>query len=265
MQNRYVGDAGDFGKYGLLRHLVRDSRSGIELRLGVIWYLVDDESGNEDGRHLSYLGDPALRACDSDLRDVIKEIVEGGERCVSLIEQRKVLPEGTVFFSECLSSNGPIARIVRTANRQKWFERALGTTRDCGLVFLDPDNGLEIASAPPGSAKSHKYVLMQEVQALLAREQSVLVYQHLHRRTPHKAQVAEGLARLRKAFPEVPSIVATTFRRGSARTFFLLTSVSQDTMLRKRLAGLRRSGWATLFEISYETRRFRRLTHARSA
>ena len=254
MQDRYVGDAGDFGKYGLLRHLGRASGCRTDLKLGVIWYLVDDESGNEDGRHLSYLGDPALRDCHSELHGVLKEIVEGGERCVSSIEQRSVLPEGTVFFSERLPSNGPMARIVRTANRQEWFERALLTTRDCNFIFLDPDNGLEIASAPRGSARSHKYVLMQEVRLLVARRQSVLVYQHMHRRAPHKSQVTEGLAGLREAFPDAPSIVAITFRRGSARTFFLLTSPSQDTLLRERLAGLCRSGWASLFEISYATR-----------
>jgi hypothetical protein len=254
MQDRYVGDAGDFGKYGLLRHLARAFGWDAELRLGVIWYLVDDESGNQDGRHLSYLGDPALTECDSDLRGVLKEIVEGGERCVSLIERRKVLPEGTVFFSERLPSNGPMARIVRTANRQEWFERAFLTTQSCDLVFLDPDNGLEIASTPRGSARSHKYVLMQEVRLLVARRQSVLVYQHMHRRAPHRSQVAEGLARLREAFPDAPSIVATTYRRGSARTFFLLTSPAQDGFLRQRLAGLNRSSWASLFEITYETR-----------
>jgi hypothetical protein len=254
MQDRYVADAGDFGKYGLLRYLLRSPGLAAELKLGVIWYLIEDESGNKDGRHLGYLDDPALMECDPDLRRVLKEIVDGGKRCVSLIGQRKVLPEATVFFSERLPSNGPMTRLARTADRGEWFERALATTRDCGLVFLDPDNGLEVTSAPPGSAKSHKYVLMQEVRSLLAREQSVLVYQHLHRRAPHKAQVAEGLARLREAFRDVASIVATTFRRGSARTFFLLTSPSHDTLLRERLAGLRRSGWASLFEISYETR-----------
>jgi hypothetical protein len=251
MQDRYVGDVGDFAKYGLLRYIVEGFGSGHVLNLAVIWYLVEDEIGNGDGCHIGYLGDPVLGSCDPDLRNVLKEIVEGGERCVRLIEQRKVLPEGTVFFSERLPSNGPIALSTRRANRQKWFERALATTRGCELVFLDPDNGLEIASAPPGSARSHKYALMQEMESLVARRQSVLVYQHMHRRAPHQSQVAEGLARLREAFPDAPSIVAATFRRGSARTFFLLTSAAQDILLRERLACLSRNGWASLFEISW--------------
>ena len=44
MQNRYVGDIGDFGKLGLLRAL-----SSKGLSIGVNWYLTTDESHNGDG------------------------------------------------------------------------------------------------------------------------------------------------------------------------------------------------------------------------
>lgn len=43
MQNRYVGDVGDFGKYTLLNAL---ASSG--LRLGVVWYLNEFEEGNSE-------------------------------------------------------------------------------------------------------------------------------------------------------------------------------------------------------------------------
>src|SRR5919106_3547796 len=180
MQDRYVGDAGDFGKYGLLRYLSGMPASAAGLGLGVVWYLVHDESHNKDGRHLGYLRDLALRECDPELHDVLKDIVHAGERRVSLIEQRRVLPAAAAFFSERLSSEGRMAPSARMANRREWFKRALATTQDCDLVFLDPDNGLEVPSLLPGSSKSHKYALMHEVQALLARGQSVLIYQHLH-------------------------------------------------------------------------------------
>ena len=47
MQDRYVGDIGDFVKYGLLRAL------GKGKRLGVAWYLpaAADLTGSGDGRH----------------------------------------------------------------------------------------------------------------------------------------------------------------------------------------------------------------------
>ena len=51
MQNRYVGDLGDFGKYGLLRALCvpGDALGGPELSLGIVWYLVPDETRTGDG------------------------------------------------------------------------------------------------------------------------------------------------------------------------------------------------------------------------
>ena len=48
MQNRYVGDVGDFGKYALLRRI---GKAG--LSLGVNWYLTPDESHNSNGKYTS--------------------------------------------------------------------------------------------------------------------------------------------------------------------------------------------------------------------
>lgn len=57
LQNRYVGDVGDFGKYHLLKVLSQGQGTGegVSLSLGVVWYLVPDESHNADGKHIRYL------------------------------------------------------------------------------------------------------------------------------------------------------------------------------------------------------------------
>ena len=52
MQNRYACDVGDFGKIGMLRCLEKE-----KMRIGVNWYLVEDESHNNDGKHIGYLKD----------------------------------------------------------------------------------------------------------------------------------------------------------------------------------------------------------------
>ena len=67
MQNRYVADLGDFGKYGLLKYLCRG------LRLGIIWYLVSNESHNSDGRHIRY------RLFDNHVADLLAAIRYHGE------------------------------------------------------------------------------------------------------------------------------------------------------------------------------------------
>jgi hypothetical protein len=58
MQHRYVGDVGDFGKYGFLRALTRETQHA---RLGIIWYLTDPEIHNNDGKHDGYLKLPKNR------------------------------------------------------------------------------------------------------------------------------------------------------------------------------------------------------------
>lgn len=68
MQDRYVADVGDFGKYGLLRCLtgVTCCPEKSALKLGVIWYLTPSCLGNaNDGRHLNYLDrEKEFKVCD---------------------------------------------------------------------------------------------------------------------------------------------------------------------------------------------------------
>src|SRR6266851_6371289 len=85
MQNRYVGDVGDFAKYALLRRLVgRPTEEA--LRLGVVWCLFPDESHNNDGRHVSYLRAAGFTSLDDDLRVRLERIV-GSRRSVSAIQE----------------------------------------------------------------------------------------------------------------------------------------------------------------------------------
>ncbi|MBD3413291.1 MAG: hypothetical protein GF421_02535 [Candidatus Aminicenantes bacterium] len=50
MQDRYTGDIGDFGKYGLLRYILDRE----DMTLGVNWYLVPNEAHNDDGKYNRY-------------------------------------------------------------------------------------------------------------------------------------------------------------------------------------------------------------------
>ncbi len=64
MQNKYVGDIGDFVKLSMLRALAPGHK------LGVAWWLFPDENHNNDGRHIDYLRHPARwRAFDPKLFD----------------------------------------------------------------------------------------------------------------------------------------------------------------------------------------------------
>src|SRR6266480_3937395 len=105
MQNRYVGDLGDFAKYGLLRALSRSLKNARApaLTVGVVWYLVPDESANGDGSRIGYLSLPPHRAaffrdCDPVLFDTMQRLVSAGQRNVQSVSSARVLPRGTVFY-----------------------------------------------------------------------------------------------------------------------------------------------------------------------
>jgi hypothetical protein len=106
MQNRYAGDVGDFGKLGLLRCLSADNDGEGAFRLGIVWYLVPDESRGSDGKHIGYLkptrrNQTRFKACDPGLYQALSRVVT--KRSISGIERSGVLPEETKYFSNELT------------------------------------------------------------------------------------------------------------------------------------------------------------------
>ena len=113
MQNQYVGDIGDFGKYGLLRAI-----SGDPLRLGVVWYLFPDEPtkepGKGDGKFIDYLCHPTAKErklieCDPFLYDKLHKIVidENDRRVVRVQEERNSSQRhGCTMTIACPTSQG---------------------------------------------------------------------------------------------------------------------------------------------------------------
>lgn len=98
MQNRYVGDLGDYGKYALLRAVCTPSNN-LALRLGVAWYLFPNENHNNDGRHITYLKSGLYRDLDPDLHDTLSELVNSDRRSVSEIRNAAIMPQNTVFVA----------------------------------------------------------------------------------------------------------------------------------------------------------------------
>jgi len=165
MQNRYAGDVGDFGKFGLLRQI---SSSG--LRLGINWYLVPDESHNADGKHIGYITDPRYNGCDDALRTSLKSIVNG-QRTISALETMDLIPT-TIYYQDMLYSPSQIF------SRRDWHIKALEVLRAADFVFLDPDNGVLVKSVSTGSSKSNKYVIPNEIADYFTAGKSVIIYNH---------------------------------------------------------------------------------------
>jgi hypothetical protein len=248
MQDRYVGDVGDFAKYALLRALA-GAPSPTPIRLAVVWCWFPDESHNNDGRHVSYLRSSEFAKLDSELHKVLNDIVKSGRRSVSAIASSGTLPLETVFYDAPVSLPNSIALTSkdRARNRRAWLDACLKSTADCDLVFFDPDNGLEVASVPKHHTKAGKYIYWSELARFWQRGNALLIYHHSNR-TISAAKQVEVLT-LRFAMElKGASIIPIVFRRGSCRVFWLVhNGGTLGNELESRAADLLDGGWSQHF------------------
>jgi hypothetical protein len=244
MQNRYVGDVGDFAKYGLLRHLMKDS----ELRLGIVWCLFDDETHNADGRHISYLKRPEYRILDATLHSKLSRIVTSGSRTVDRIAKNQILPRQTLYY-DMLLCGASLDRKTRELSRINWVSAALDKTKSCQLVFFDPDNGLETASVSRHDGKGGKYIFWDELSKFWVRGQSLLIYHHLNRTASVAKQTETVRNKFAVRFPDAAAISYFLFRRGSCRHFWLVVNKAHSGWLAERTEALCQSPWREYFEV----------------
>ena len=94
------------------------------------------------------------------------------QRSVSRASEWELIP-GASYFDTVLKDH----RLARA----EYFEAARQVLRNSDLVFIDPDNGIEVPSTKLGASGSSKYVYWSELQAMYTDGQSMLVYQHFPR------------------------------------------------------------------------------------
>ncbi len=234
MQDRYVADVGDFGKYALLRALVSPA-----LQLGVVWYANPDEEGNRDGGITHY---PELRECDESLYDTLQMLLRAGKRRMADIEQAGVLPSDTAYFARPLTFRDlpPLNLTARRRRREQWLQGALASMSQADVVFLDPDNGFAPDSVPVTSNGAQKCVFLEEVSAFLNRNQSVVVYHH-HGHESLLSPIERYFPRLRAAGAR--HLWALTFRRYSVRTYFIAAASRHADVLLDRSRKFASSLW----------------------
>jgi hypothetical protein len=110
---------------------------------------------------------------DPELFDGLAGLLRSAPRpSVSLIEGSRLLPRSSYY-----SAVVPDAR----PERDDWRQGLLRAATGADLVFLDPDNGIEVPSRPVGRRGSSKYVTWQEVEELWSAGYSLLLYQHFRR------------------------------------------------------------------------------------
>lgn len=253
MQNRYTGDIGDFGKYGLLRFLFMPELEGLGLRLGVNWYLVPNENHNDDGKFTTYLDNTEpnninlFETCDSILYSKLQEIVNENKRNVFEIEQRHIFTDSIQFYNETLSFQNVADR---NHSRQDWVEKGLLALHGCNVVFFDPDNGIEVKSYNRTCKKGPKYVFYDELEPYYKRGQSLIIYNHKSRQP--EEEYLERYRGLKEKLKPKEDIFYLRFNRFSVRDFVFVLQ-PEHLEIRERVKKMLKTPWSKHFKY-YELR-----------
>ena len=138
MKNQYFGDINDYKKYGILRTL----SSGGKIKIDVCRMLTEDNDNNE-GKFIDYLTKPdKFRKYDPELFDSLSySVKEIKQRKVTLASELNLI-ENALYYDKFLTDY--------VSEREKYFSDFKEYSRDCDLLFFDPDNGIEVGSKPYG-------------------------------------------------------------------------------------------------------------------
>jgi len=212
MQDKYVGDVGDFGKLALLRAVATGES------LGIGWYFTRGAGEiNGDGKHTAYLDEPnRFRHLDPDVFDRLGQMrtqttLQPALRAVASLEQLPLLPEGTRFHRAICPPAGPA--------RKTWTAAMLEALSGSTFIFVDPDNGIA------GDDAGHKHASIAELR-LLARYGPVLAYHH-QTRMRGGAEAEFSALRTKLLVAGFSRVCAVRLRPYSSRFYFLLDGTKE--------------------------------------
>jgi len=205
MKNQYFGDINDYKKYGLLRLL----NGCKQIRTAVCWMLTPN-GPRPDGHRIDYLRQPEKwSSFDPVVYQFLREqVIERQIRNVNTLESSNILPTCR-FYSEVVQDS--------PTSREEYLQRFLEFAHGAGLVFFDPDNGMEVKSVPFGRKYSSKYLYWTEVENSFSAGHSLLVYQHL----PPKPR-EPFIRNLADRFRDVTGVSCVYSYRTQFAVFFLI-------------------------------------------
>jgi hypothetical protein len=156
--------------------------------------MLTPDDGSTDGKFVSYLKDTGKWSShDPVLFEKIKDLLaHEQERRVRLIEGAGLLPKAEYFSTPVPDCSTPA--------RDSWFSLLAERAQGSDLIFLDPDNGLEVKSKPYGRKDSSKFVYWREIEVLWSSGKSLLTYQHFIREKRFHF-IQRMLEELRRATP----------------------------------------------------------------
>ena len=231
MRDSFVGDIGDFAKYGLLRHLcgVTDPMLENPLPLGVVWYY--NQSPGPGGNAIQYLNvsdsNIAYEKCDSELynilqREVGMSMVGKIKREVKQIKDWSILPSNTVYYEEPLQSS---------KIRLEWFNGALETVKNASVIFVDPDKGMDKNKITTSS----EHISIGEIKDFYKNRKSLIIYQSLNHTKVAEVYAEKISIALKDALGLSTHPWALQWRRIVGRLFFIVVHPDHTDHLNLRV------------------------------
>ena len=119
----------------------------------------------------------------------------------------------------------------------------------CGLVFLDPDNGL----APPGVRRhtdaGTQYAFLDELLSFVDLGKAVMLIQFFRRDVPRTEQIRQRVHEIRAVIPGETPPLALWWRHRVSLAFYLVPATpEQAVILRGRVQRLLGSPWGRFCE-----------------
>ena len=173
MKNQYIGDVGDYGKYGLLRFLAQKG-----VKIGVNWYLTEGE--DNFGKDRDYLKrEDKFRPYDPNLFEAMKDLQS--EPNVALVKELQIIPNA-IYFEDALNTDELPAK-ERKAERARRHAKALAELISAELVFADPDVGTLRKKMSVSCNGAEHYADLHELADHYFHGQDVVYYCHKAFRT----------------------------------------------------------------------------------
>jgi len=200
MQDKYVADIGDFGKFFLFRKLFDGSKS-----LVILWFYHQEKENNSDGSIINYFD--RVKGLDSKLEKGFQRLLKNNKRSLKSLQNLNLL-KSCSYFDKVISDN-----------RAKWFYKALEFAKEANIISIAADNGvalkcdrknktLTLLDSSKEKSNSYKYIFLEEIEALftLAKLEILVLYYHLNRCFSHSLQTSLLLKEFQKRFPFVAII-----------------------------------------------------------
>ena len=235
MKNQYVGDIGDYGKYGLLRFL-----ASYGIKIGVNWFLTEND-GSTDGKFTTYLKNPADRVYDPELFDALHIIADHPDKTVKMIEQAGIIP-GAEFYGELLKGSS-LEADAREWNRRLWFNNSTLMLGNAELIFADPDNGISYRKTAR-TKDSEKFILPEDVAEYYNSGRNVVYYCHKGRRKQEAWEQAK--AEIRNHIRDA-QLLAVTCHRGTQRSYIFVLHPDCYMKYEKIITAFLDSEWGNMF------------------